>query len=173
MNTDKIVVGLITRPFGIKGWLKVKSYTDPIDAILQYSPWWVSQNQKLVSIEEFDIKSHQEGFILKLPGCDDPDAARAWMGCQIEVMTDQLPPLQDDEYYWYQLVGLKVLTMDHEQLGTVDHLLETGANDVLVVKPSEQSIDQRERLIPYLLDQVVKSVDLNEQKMVVDWDKDF
>ncbi|MCY1431600.1 Ribosome maturation factor RimM [compost metagenome] len=108
----------------------------------------------------------------KIKGLDDREEARGYAGFLICVPRSQLPALQDDEYYWYQLEGLKVINQDGQLLGQVDHLLETGANDVLVVKPCTGSLDDRERLLPYT-GQCVQSVDLSAGEMRVDWDADF
>ena len=104
---------------------------------------------------------------------NDRDLARTYCGAEVRVSTAELPPLPDGEYYWFQLEGLDVFTVDDECLGKVHHLMETGSNDVLVVQATAGSIDQRERLIPYLPGEVVQSVDLAAKQMVVDWDPEF
>ena len=103
---------------------------------------------------------------------DDRELAREYSGLELAVAADQLPALADDEYYWHQLVSLKVYAQE-QLLGAVDHLIETGANDVLVVKPCQGSIDQRERLIPYLPGDFVQNIDLHAGTMQVDWDPEF
>jgi 16S rRNA processing protein RimM len=105
--------------------------------------------------------------IAHLAGCENRDQAQALMGCEIAIRRDQLPDAAPGEYYWRDLQGLTVVTIEGELLGTVDHLIETGANDVLVVK------GDRERLIPFVLNQVIVNVDLDKQELRVDWDKDF
>jgi len=108
-----------------------------------------------------------KGVIARLADCENRDQAQALMGCEIGIRRDQLPGAAPGEYYWSDLQGLKVVTIKGEQLGTVDHLIETGANDVLVVK------GERERLIPFVLDQVIVNVDLDKREIQVDWDKGF
>ena len=110
---------------------------------------------------------HGKGVVARLVGCDDRDQAQSLMGYEIGVYRDQLPETEPGEYYWNDLKGLKVVTLQGESLGIVDHLIETGANDVLVVK------GERERLIPFVQDQVVTKVDLDNGEIQVDWDKDF
>ena len=106
-------------------------------------------------------------MIARLAGCESRDQAQALMGCEIAIRRDQLPVTAPGEYYWRDLQGLTVVTIEGELLGTVDHLIETGANDVLVVK------GDRERLIPFVLNQVIVNVDLDKREIRVDWDKDF
>ena len=176
------VIGKITSVYGIKGWVKVLSYTDPLENLLGYRQVDLvasaqtgalpgGQSLKKVLVE--GGKLHGKGLIVKLKGYDDPESVRPLCGSLLAVDVEQFPELEDGEYYWHQLEGLKVMTMAGEELGVVDHLLETGANDVLVVRGIASSLDQRERLIPYLPDQVVMDVDLAEGVIRVDWDPEF
>jgi 16S rRNA processing protein RimM len=174
---DLVVVGRLTGVYGVKGWLKVYSYTDPIENFFGYRHCQICRQGVWQPIAIAEGRSHGKGLVARLEGIDDREQAAAFIGCDIAVPLDELPQLAPDEYYWRQLVGLAVF-VDHPErgslrLGRVDHLLETGANDVLVVKGDEQSIDQRERLIPYLPERVVLAVDLTTQTMRVDWDPDF
>jgi 16S rRNA processing protein RimM len=114
-----------------------------------------------------------QGIVVRLKGINDRNLASTYSGAEIRVRTAELPELPEGEYYWHQLEGLSVVTQNDECLGKVHHLMETGANDVLVVRATADSIDQRERLIPYLPDQVLKEVDLNAARIVVDWDPEF
>lgn len=109
---------------------------------------------------------------MKLKGLDDRDVARTYAGFEIRVPESELPELEEDEFYWHQLEGLSVINQDGQLLGKVDHLLETGANDVMVVKPCTGSLDDRERLLPYT-EQCVQAIDLDAGEMRVDWDADF
>ena len=110
---------------------------------------------------------HGKGLVARLEGVDDRDTAHSLKGFDIAVNRDQLPKTTEGEYYWVDLEGLDVRTIEGVALGKVDYLFETGANDVLVVK------GDRERLVPYISDQVIKSVDLQKALIVVDWDPDF
>jgi 16S rRNA processing protein RimM len=114
-----------------------------------------------------------QSVVVSLKGVGDRDIARSYCGSDITVPTQDLPDLPEGEYYWHELEGLTVVTTENECLGCVDHLIETGSNDVLVVHATDLSIDQRERLIPYLPDQVVRMVSLDEAKMIVEWDPEF
>ena len=110
---------------------------------------------------------HGKGVIARLVGCDDREHARLLMGCEIGIYRDQLPETRPGEYYWSDLHGLNVVTLDDDSLGVVDHLIETGANDVLVVK------GERERLIPFVMGNIVRRVDLGGGEIQVNWDKEF
>jgi 16S rRNA processing protein RimM len=111
--------------------------------------------------------------VVRLKGIGDREVARTYSGADITVPTAELPELPEGEFYWHQLEGLTVLTVDGECLGKVDHMIETGSNDVLVVRATDSSIDQRERLIPYLPEQAVTNVSLAEGSITVDWDPEF
>jgi len=146
----------------------VFSYTRPRENIVRYPSWYLQcgdgswQQRKLV-----EARQHGKGVVALLADCHDRDQAQALNGCEIGITRDALPAAQPGEYYWHDLQGLSVVTVAGEQLGSVDHLIETGANDVLVVK------GERERLIPFVMDRVIVQVDLEQGEIRVDWDKDF
>jgi len=171
--SDWVVVGKLVSPFGVKGWLKLYSHTQPIENIASYEPLWVKQGGSWQPISLEHVQRHGKGLVAKIKGCDNRDQTPAYIGCDLAIKREQLPALDDGDYYWSQLEGLRVLTVEGDFLGNVDHLFETGSNDVLVVHPATGSIDQQERLIPYLWGDVVTAVDLERGEMTVDWDKDF
>ncbi len=162
-----LVVGRVVGLFGVHGWVKVLSHTDPREEIVRYHPWFLRRETQWQPIKVVDGHRHGKGVIARLAGVEDRDAARELVGVDIAIRRDQLPPLDPGEYYWADLEGLRVVTVDGVELGTVDHLLETGANDVLVVR------NDRERLIPYIRGDVVVEVDREAGVMRVDWDPDF
>lgn len=167
-NGDYLNAGEISGVFGVKGWVKVFSFTDPRENILRYSPWILQKNKQTREIKVIGGQRQGNNVVAELEGIADRDTALALMGWQILISKQQLPKTQPGEYYWADLVGLKVETQDGIKLGVVDHLLETGANDVLVVLDGET-----ERLIPFLQQQTLLSIDLDAGLMVVDWDPDF
>lgn len=167
-NGDYLNAGEISGVFGVKGWVKVFSFTDPRENILRYSPWILQKNNQIREIKVIGGQRQGNNVVAELEGIADRDTALALMGWQILISKQQLPKTQPGEYYWADLVGLKVETQDGIKLGVVDHLLETGANDVLVVLDGET-----ERLIPFLQQQTLLSIDLDAGLMVVDWDPDF
>lgn len=163
-----ITLGKFSGVFGVKGWIKVYPYTEQVENILDYTPWQIQRQGQWSEIEIAAAQKHKAGLIVKLSGCDDRDQAAAYVNAEIAVPRQRLPELSADEYYWSDLQGLQVYTEQDVYLGNVDHLLETGANDVLVVKDQA-----RERLLPYLPDQVVKQIDLTAGRITVDWDPEF
>jgi 16S rRNA processing protein RimM len=171
--SEWVVVGKLMSPFGVKGWLKLYSHTQPIENIATYEPLWMKQGECWQPINLEHVQRHGKGLVAKIKGCDNRDQTPAYIGCDLAIKREQLPALEQGDFYWTQLEGLKVVTTAGEFLGIVDHLLETGSNDVLVVHPATGSIDQQERLIPYLWEDVVTAVDLERGEMTVDWDKDF
>lgn len=171
--SDWVVVGKFMSPFGIKGMLKLFSHTQPIENIAEYNPLWIQRGGSWQPINLEHVQRHGKGLVAKIKGCDDRDQTLAFIGCEIAIRREQLPALEQGDYYWSQLEGLNVITTEGDRLGKVDHLLETGSNDVLVVQPTADSIDREERLIPYLWQDVVKQVDLQAGILTVDWDKDF
>lgn len=144
------------------------SYTEPQENIMNYQPWQMVVNKQRINVQVDAIKHHGVGLVAHLVGCDDREEAKRYTGIDIEVARSQLPVPEAGEYYWHQLEGLEVVTDAGVNLGKVDYLLETGSNDVLVVMGQD-----RERLIPYLPDKVVKHIDLDAGVMTVDWDPEF
>lgn len=165
---ELIVLGRITGLYGVRGWVKVFSHTQPRENILSYPLWEIGDAAQWRTIALEDGRVHGKGVVAKLKGCDDRDAAAALMGRSIAIRREQLPPAAEGEYYWADLVGLAVSNLEGVSLGVVDQLLETGANDVLVVVQ-----DELERLIPFVQGQFVKEVDLANRRLIVDWDPEF
>lgn len=163
-----VTLGRVSGLYGVRGWVKVHSDTTPRDNIVAYSPWYLDRGNGWEAVVLDGGRGHGKTVVAKLAGCEDRDAAAAWIGASIAVRRDQLDDrLAEGEYYWTDLEGLEVVTTDGVVLGRLDHLFETGANDVMVVK------GDRERLVPYLWQQVVKEVDLEDRRMVVAWDPEF
>lgn len=175
-SSNLVNVGRITAVFGIKGWVKVHSYTEPQDNLFSYDPWWIKTKHGVKQIEIDEARPHGDSYVAHIKGVDDRDLAATYTAADIAVERDLLPELDDGEFYWNQLEGLVVKTCyegQTQRLGVVSKIMETGANDVLVVQGDAQSIDQRERLIPYVPDQFVLSVDLTTKEILVDWDPAF
>ena len=167
-TSDLLKAGEISGVFGIKGLVKVFSLTDPRENILRYSPWLIEKNQQSLELKVLGGQRHGNTVVAELEGIKDRDAALALVGAQLFIKKQQLPKTKANEYYWADLIGLEVSTVTGVKLGIVDHLIETGANDVLVV------IDgQTERLIPFIQAQFIIAIDLAHNRMTVDWDPDF
>lgn len=171
-----VVVGEITSVYGVKGWVKVRSFMQEPAEIFQFENWLLADKSRVRpwSVAVVDAyRLHGKGFVAHIKGCDDRDSAAAYAQLEIAVGKDSLPDLADDEVYWADLEGLLVFNLKDEALGVVECLMETGANAVLVVKPCEGSADQQERLIPYVPGPVVKQVSLDERRIIVDWELDY
>ncbi|MDA3877508.1 MAG: ribosome maturation factor RimM [Halothiobacillus sp.] len=167
---DPIVIGVIGRAFGIKGWVWVSSHTRPEDGIQRYKRWYVAPDATGASgqwIKVSTFAKQSNGIIAKLQGVDDRTHAEALTGKHVIVSAADLPKAAEGEYYWRDLVGCRVEHVSGQLFGEVQELIETGANDVLVVE------GDRERLIPFIPDQVLVSIDLDKRLIVVDWDPDF
>lgn len=175
MPVDPVIVGRITTVHGVKGWVKVHSFTEPTENIFQYSPWWLKTTSGWQIVEVDQARALAKGHAVHIVDVDDREQARQYCKLEISVEKSLMPSLEQDEYYWHQLQGLRVITRyegGHSCLGKVTKLIETGSNDVLMVKGDNQSIDREERLVPYL-DQFVLKVDLDAGEIEVDWDPDF
>jgi 16S rRNA processing protein RimM len=178
------IVGKITSVFGIKGWVKIHSFTASPAELFNHKKWYLVNSQEThtapwetaPSIELSEFRAHGKGFVAHFKGVDDRDKAALLCQKAIWVETGTLPDLPEGDYYWQQLIGLNVISCFENQkvlLGKVGALLETGANDVLEVVPCEGSIDKRQRLLPFVLDIHVKNVDLQSGVITVDWDPEF
>ena len=168
-DDENIIIGKISGVYGVKGWVKVYSYTDPREAISQYSPWYLKQQGSWKPVIIESCKPQAKTVIAKIEGCEDRDAAMLLSGTEVAIKSEQLESLEEGKYYWRELIGLQVRNQTGFDFGTVKNLMETGSNDVLVVK----SVDGRETLIPWTMDMAILSVDLVKGEILVDWDKDF
>ena len=160
-------IGKVAGVIGLKGWVKVHSYAAPRERILDYGAWFLCSRNNYLRYDVVEGARHGKGIIAKLETVDDRENAANLMGARIVVSRDQFEPLARGEFYWFDLVGLTVMTVANELLGKVDYLIETGANDVLVIK------GERERLIPFVQGRFIKKVDPEDGKIIVDWDPDF
>lgn len=167
LSEQQISVGKISGVFGIKGWVKVFSFTDPRENILTYSPWLLKKNDETKTVTIVDGQLQGKTIVAQLADINDRDQAESLMGWDILISQSQLPKAAKGEYYWSDLIGLNVETVDGVALGVVDSLLETGANDVLIVH------GERERVIPFLQGQTIVNVDLDAGRIIADWDPEF
>lgn len=162
-----VVIAKIVGAFGVQGWVKVRSFTDPVENALNYQPWYLRQKDRWMRVELLDARVGDKLILTQLAGFVVREEVMEWSGAEIVVERSLLPEPEADEYYWTDLIGLRVVTVDGVDFGLVDQVLETGANDVLVVR------GERERLVPFISGQVVKEVDLAAGQLTVEWDPDF
>ena len=172
-GAHRVVLGKIVSVHGVRGAVKVYSHTDPLDNVLDYAEWSLNRGSEQRTVSVLGGRVQGRVLVVNLKGIDDRNKAEELINFEISVAADTLPELDEGDFYWHQLEGLKVVNLQGQVLGAVAHLLETGSNDVMVVKPCAGSVDQRERLLPYLPGQFVIKVDLETQVMQVDWDAEF
>lgn len=175
LDEDRLIsLGKISGVFGVKGWIKVHSYTDPIENIIKYKVWQIKHQGQWRQVE-LTGKRQAKTVVAKIVGLDDRDEAMLYHGDEIAIFPEQLEQLKQGEYYWRQLIGLRVVTTEGIELGKVHHLLETGANDVLVIQEANEAANEdcRERLIPFTHGHAVTDVDLSTGTITVDWDPEF
>lgn len=169
MQEDKsqIIVGRIGGAHGIRGWVKIMSYTRPRENIFTYSPWLLQVKNAWQEIEIEESQQRGERLLVKMSGIETPEDAREYMNCDIAITREQLPDLEEGEYYWRDLIGLEVFNQDSINLGKISKVTETGANDVLVI--SKDGENNKNILIPLVKDIYVKQVDLIAKTMNVEW----
>ena len=167
----RVIVGRISGVHGIRGWLKVFSYTDPRENIFLYQPWLLGEGRKQsgaqwTEIEFADCGTSGKTLVVKLPGIEDREAALELVGRSLAVYREHLPEPESGQYYWTDLMHLEVVTLTGERLGKVVDIHATGANDVLIVQGDGR------RAIPFVMDRVVRQVDREAAVITVDWEWD-
>ena len=162
-----VTLGHVSGLFGVKGWIKIHSYTDPRDGIVGFETWILRSGDDEKTIEVEEGKNHGRTVVAKLKSVDDREQASALVGAEIAVERAALGPCDPGQYYWTDLEGMEVITTSGQTLGRLDHLFETGAHDVMVVA------GDRQRLIPFVQGTVVQEVELEQRLLIVDWDPTY
>ena len=165
---DLIVMGKIGAVHGVRGEVKIHSFTDPMENLFDYPLWHLRRDGETRQVRLASARSQGKGLVARIEGLEDREIARTYTGFEICVPRSELPELEQGEYYWHQLVGLQVVNREQQLLGKVSHLLETGANDVLRVLADDGS----ERLLPFV-DAVVTTVDREKGEIVAEWGLDW
>ncbi|MBT3826773.1 MAG: ribosome maturation factor RimM [Nitrosomonadales bacterium] len=167
MKEDYLVMGQLVGSFGIKGWLKVKVFTEKVETLEDYKEWFISSDEKNWSkIRVENVKINQNRMMVKFEEIDDRTSADGYRKYWVGILKESLPKLDGNEFYWNDLIGCEVQNINGFLFGTVSGFIETGANDVLVVEGEKQ------RLIPYTK-MTVKKIELKRQQIIVDWDESF
>lgn len=162
-----VVMGRVVGAYGVKGWIKVQSYTESIENLCDYESWWIGRTGEWMEREVLDVAVHGTTVVAQLAGLDDREAAALLKGSEVAVPRGALPPVEEDEHYWADLVGLDVVNTQGVVLGKLAGHYSNGAHDVMRVEHEDA-----ERLIPYV-DAVVQEVDLAGRRIVVDWGVDW
>ena len=176
LSESFVELGEIVGVWGVKGWIKLHSFTRNRADIADYQNWWLQSKRKNdlpQPIKVLRCREQGQGIVAQLEGVDDRDQAMALRGQSILVKQADMPKLSEGEYYWQELIGLMV-TNQQKEIGIISSILETGANDVLVVNQVDRGEEENspEVLIPYT-PQVVMQVDIVQGTMLVDWDPEF
>jgi 16S rRNA processing protein RimM len=172
--SDILIIGSIGAPYGVKGWVKINSFTQNKDSVFDYAPWNIKLEQgdnQIIKVDQWRV--HAKSLVAKLEGVDDRNAAELVKNAEISIQSSQLPEL-DNDFYWKDLIGMQVVTDKGYEMGVVRELFETGANDVMLIKAKiNDAFGQKERLLPFLHDSVVLSVNKDGNTITVDWDPAF
>ncbi|MFT4928516.1 MAG: 16S rRNA processing protein RimM [Phenylobacterium sp.] len=173
-QSEKVILGKVGAPYGIKGWLKLTTYTDEPEGVFGYDTLLIEMDGQWQQQTVADWRRHNNGIVFKFADVDDRNQAQLFTHAQVAVVVEDLPELPEQEFYWRDLIGLNVVNLSGYQMGQVTELLETGSNDVLVVKakPSD-AFGKTERLIPFVLEQAIKEVNQQDKTILVDWDPGF
>lgn len=169
-SEEFILVGTISGIFGVKGWMKIFSFTYPRKNILKYSPLYMSQGGEWIEVKVITGRAQGKGIVLSLDNVTEPDQVLPLIGNELAITKQQLNPAGNNSFYWAQLIGMTVVNMQNEPLGSVDSLFETGAHDVLQVIDVAQ---KTQHLIPFVMNEIVDSVDLDNKIIHVDWGLDY
>lgn len=162
-----VAMGYVKSVFGIKGWVKVKVDTEYVDSLLDYSKWQLRKNQHILTLELEEGKIVGDELQIKFKGIDDRDVAMQLRGYTIEISREEFAPVDEDEYYWADLIGMCVHNQDNEALGTVQNLMQTGAHDILVIDGIHG-----QKLIPFI-EHYILSVNLDARLIIADWGLDY
>lgn len=160
-------MGRIAAPYAVRGWVKIQTFTEYLDSLLDYPVWHLGKIGKWQAYKVVEAKIHSNHLVAQLDGVDDRNAAEALQGMEIAVAREELPPADEDEYYWDDLIGLEVVNLTGESLGKVATLLESGAHDIMKIVAGEQ-----ERLIPFTAP-IIQNVDTEAGRIIVDWGVDW
>ena len=173
-SDDYVTLGKVIGFFGVRGWVKVHSDTEPRENIVTYSRWWLGSAKQRQAVEVASGKRSGKNVIAKIAGIDTREQAELYIGKQIAVPRSMLPSLGNDEFYWTDLIGCEVVDLQGAVIGSVKRLFETGANDVMVVSDGRADAGSKSEdiLIPWVRPSVIVTVEVSERRIVVDWDPD-
>ncbi|MBK6743021.1 MAG: ribosome maturation factor RimM [Hydrogenophilales bacterium] len=159
-------MGRVAVPYAVKGWIKIQAFTEYLDSLLDYPTWWLGKQGQWRQFTVLEAKVHSQSLIAHLEGLDDRDAAEAITGSEIAVARDELPPTDENEFYWSDLIGFQVVNLAGETLGRLEGFLETGAHDVMQVKGA------KDYQVPFTAP-IVDRVEKEAARVVVDWGLDY
>ncbi|ABE56032.1 16S rRNA processing protein RimM [Shewanella denitrificans OS217] len=173
-NQQPVVLGKLGSSHGIKGWLKITAYTDSVEGIFDYVPWLIKDQGVWREVKVTQWRFQGKAVVAELEGVTTREQAQMLTNCEIAILPEQMKELDDNDFYHRDLIGCEVTNVNGYNLGIVDQIVETGSNDVLLVKANaKDAFGKVERMIPFVTEQFIKQVDLQGKQIVVDWDPDF
>ncbi|RTR34664.1 ribosome maturation factor RimM [Shewanella atlantica] len=171
---EPVVLGKLGSSHGIKGWLKITTYTDSVEGIFDYSPWLIKEQGEWREVKVLQWRYQGKAVVACLEGVESREHAQMLTNCEIAVTPEQMETLPEDEFYWRDLIGCEVINTKGYNMGKVQEIVETGSNDVLLVKANaKDGFGKAERMIPFVTEQFIIEVNLTEKQITVDWDPDF
>lgn len=173
-NPQPIILGKLGSTYGVKGWMRITAYTESVEGIFNYSPWLIHEQGQWREIKVTQWRFQGKTVIAHLDSIDDMDSAQRLTNCEIAIYPNQMTSLPEDEFYWRDLIGCEVTNIAGYNMGKVDQIVETGSNDVLLVKANaKDAFGKGERMIPFVTEQFIKQVNTSAKQIIVDWDPDF
>lgn len=163
-------MGRVTAPFGVKGWVKIYALTAQLGNLRDYPVWWLGHEGDWREMQVVVARVQGNTLVAQLAGIEDREAAVALKGLEVAVPREQLPGAAEGEFYWADLIGLRVVNTEQHEFGRVVRVMQTGANDVLVVASGNGN--EPETLIPFIAG-AIRQVDLEAGVISVDWGKDY
>jgi len=162
-----LVMARIGKTYGVKGWLKIYSHTDPVTNIFEYKPWFIKQGNKWINLEIDDEQQKGNDLLVHVKGYDSPEVAKQLTGLDIVINKKQLPKLSEGEFYWHELIGLEVFTIAEQHLGKVIQVMNNAAHPILEIQ------GEKKHLVPLVMEKFIHDIDFKEKKIVVNWDPEF
>jgi 16S rRNA processing protein RimM len=173
-NQEPVVLGKLGSSHGIKGWLKITSYTDSVEGIFDYSPWLIKEQGVWREIKVAQWRFQGSAIVAEFESVTTREHAQMLTNCEIAIMPEQMKELDDNDFYHRDLIGCEVTNVNGYNMGIVEQIVATGSNDVLLIKANaKDAFGKAERMIPFVPEQYIKQVDLQGKQILVDWDPDF
>ncbi|WP_299794045.1 ribosome maturation factor RimM [uncultured Shewanella sp.] len=171
---EPVILGKLGSSYGIKGWLKITTYTESVEGIFDYSPWLIKEQGEWREVKVLQWRYQGKAVVASLEGVDTREHAQMLTNCEIAVTPEQMEILPEDEFYWRDLIGCEVVNTKGYNMGKVQEIVETGSNDVLLVKANaKDGFGKAERMIPFVTEQFIVEVNVSEKQITVDWEPDF
>lgn len=167
------IIGKIGAAHGIIGMLKLFSFTENKSDIFKYHPWFIKNNNQWIILDLEYKKNNKHFFFIKIKNINNRNEAQKLTNCHIMIEKKRLPELKKNEYYWNDLLHCTVLSVTGFNIGTIDNLIRTKSNDVLVIKNYKKNMKNTEILIPFLEEKIIKHVDIINKTIIVDWNPVF